>query len=115
MTRKRGRARQLFDAHADTYESLFVSDVVLAEFAWVLRSRYELHSAAIATALAAMLDNATLAWQSRATIVEALRLFEHAKVDFPDCLIVAVAQAHRCDVTATFDQGMRTLPGVRIL
>ena len=55
------RARQLFDAHADVDESLFVSDVVLAEFAWVLRSRYELPSAAIATALGAMLDNATIA------------------------------------------------------
>lgn len=45
-----GRARGLFEAHADADGSLFVSDVVLAEFAWVLKSRYALPREAIARA-----------------------------------------------------------------
>ena len=109
------RARKLVETHSNSDASLFVSDVVLAEFARVLRSRYALPGKAIARTLRAMLDNATLAWQSRSAAVEALRLFEQGSVDFPDCLVVALAQIHNCDAVATFDQGMRTLPKVRLL
>ena len=109
------RSRELVETHAHSDASLFVSDVVLAEFAWVLCSRYALRDKAIARTLRAMLDNATLAWQSRAAAVEALRLFEQGSVEFPDCLVVALAQSHDCEAVATFDQGMRTLPKVRLL
>ena len=109
------RARKLLEAHAHSDASLFVSDVVLAEFAWVLRSRYALPDEAIAQTLRAMLDNATLALQSRSAAVEALRLFGQGGVDFPDCLVVALAQSCNCKAVATFDQGMRTLPKVRLL
>lgn len=109
------RSRELVETHAHSDASLFVSDVVLAEFAWALRSRYALRDKAIARTLRAMLDNATLAWQSRAAAVEALRLFEQGSVDFPDCLVVALAQSHDCEAVATFDQGLRALPKVRLL
>ncbi len=109
------RARKLFEAHAQGDASLFVSDVVLVEFTWVLRSRYDLTGEAIARVLRALVDNATLAWQSRAAAIDALRLFEVGGVDFPGCLVVALAQAHGCEATATFDRGMRALPQVRLL
>ena len=109
------RARELVETHAKSDASLFISDVVLAEFAWVLKSRFALPGDAVAHALRAMLDNATLAWQSRPAAVEALRLFEQGSVDFPDCLIVALAGSAGCEAVATFDQGMRTLPKVRLL
>lgn len=109
------RARDLLEAHADSDASLFVSDVVLAEFVWVLKSRYALPDDAVARALRAMLDNATLAWQSRPAAVAALRLFEPGGVGFPDCLIVALAGSAGCEAVATFDQGMRSLPQVQLL
>jgi predicted nucleic-acid-binding protein len=109
------RARELVESHAESDASLFISDVVLAEFAWVLKSRFALPGDAVAQALRAMLDNATLAWQSRPAAVEALRLFEQGSVDFPDCLIVALAGSAGCEAVATFDQGMRTLPKLRLL
>lgn len=109
------RARDLVELQADRDASLFVSDVVLAEFAWVLRSRYALAGADIARTLRAMFDNATLAWQSRAAATQALALFESGSADFPDCLIVALAQSHNCEAVATFDQGMRALPNVRLI
>jgi len=109
------RARKLFEAHAHSDGSLFVSDVVLAEFAWVLKSRYALPNDAVARALGALLGNATLAWQSREAAVAALRAFEGGGLDFSDCLVAALADAHGCEAVATFDQGMRTLPQVRLL
>lgn len=109
------RARQLFEDEAKSDASLFVSDIVLAEFVWVLRSRYARSNHDIGYTLHALLDNATLAWQSRGAALEALRLFEQGGIDFPDCLVVALAQSHRCEAVATFDQGMRKLPMVRLL
>lgn len=110
-----GRARELFEAHAGADGSLFVTDVVLAEFAWVLKSRYALPREAIARALSALLGNATLAWQSRDAATAALRAFERGGVDYPDCLLVALADAHDCEAVASFDQGMRGLAKVRLL
>jgi predicted nucleic-acid-binding protein len=110
------RARELFEANAGNDAALFVSDVVLAELAWVLRSRYAQPSSTIALALRALLGNATLAWQSREAAVQALRLYDaDPGADFADCLIVALAGAHGCEATATFDRGMRALPAVRVM
>jgi len=108
-------ARELFEANAGNDAALFVSDVVLAELAWVLRSRYAQPAEPIARALRALLGNATLAWQSRAAVAQALQLYEPGGTDFADCLIVALAGAHGCVATATFDRGMQALPGVRLM
>jgi predicted nucleic-acid-binding protein len=108
------RAQALFDANADRDGSLFVSDVVLAELAWVLRSRYDMQPQLVAKALRALLGNATLSWQSPAA-ANALQLHETGGVDFADCLVAALATAQGCEGVATFDRGMRSLPGVRLL
>jgi len=108
-------AHQLFEANAGNDAALFVSDVVLAELAWVLRSRYALATEPVARALRALLGNATLSWQSRAAVAQALQLFEQGGTDFADCLIVALGDAHGCEATATFDRGMQSLPGVRVM
>lgn len=110
------RARKLFDASASKDGSLFVSDAVLAELGWVLRSRYSLEAEAIAGALRALLGNATIGWQSPSAVAAALQTFEaHPNVDFSDCLVVALAQAHDCDAVATFDRGMQGMSGVRLM
>lgn len=108
-------ANELFEANTGNEAALFVSDVVLAELAWVLRSRYSLSAEPIARAFGALLDNATLAWQSRAAVKQALQLYEKGGVDFSDCLIVSLGRQHGCEATATFDRGMRSLPDVRVM
>ncbi len=108
-------ANELFEANAGNDAALFVSDVVLAELAGVLRSRYSLADEPIARAFRALLDNATLAWQSHAAVTQALQLYEQGGADFPDCLIVSLGSQHGCEATATFDRGMRSLPGVRVM
>lgn len=110
------RARQLFDANASHDAALFVSDVVLAKLTWVLRSRYGVEAVSIANTLRALLGNATIAWQSPPAVALALQLFDaQSGVDFPDCLVVALAQTHGCEATATFDRGMQALPSVRLM
>jgi predicted nucleic-acid-binding protein len=109
------QAQALFDANADRDGSLFVSDVVLAELAWVLRSRCDMKPSLVAKALHALLGNATLAWQSPGAVADALELHKTGGVDFADCLVACLAAAQGCEAVATFDRGMRSLPGVRLL
>lgn len=107
---------RLFDANRDADGALFVSDVVIVEMAWVLRTRYAIDARALAGALQALLDNVTIAWQSRDAVSLAVEWLEAGvATDFPDCLVVALAHRHGCESTATFDRGMEGLPGVRRL
>lgn len=109
------RAQALFDANAERDGTLFVSDVVVAELVWVLRGRYALGTELIAKALRGLTGNATLAWQSPAAMAGAIDLYEGGSVDFADCLLAALAQERGCEATATFDRGMRSLSGVRLI
>lgn len=89
---------------------------MLAELAWVLRGRYALKAEAIASALRALLGSATIAWQSPAAVALALQLFDaQPGGEFSDCLVVAQAQTHGCEATATFDRDKQALPGVRLI
>ena len=109
------RAQALFDANAERDGTLFVSDVVLAELAWVLRSRYGQGSELIGRAVRGLLGNATLAWQSPEAAARALELYQVGGVDFSDCLVAALAGERGCEAVATFDRGMQSLPGVRLI
>lgn len=107
---------RLFDANQGVDGALFISDVVVVEMAWILRARYDVAPPAFARAVQALLDNATIAWQSRDAVSLALVWFEsRAAAEFADCLIVALAHRHGCTSTATFDRGMTDLPDVRTL
>lgn len=105
-------ARALLDSQAEADASFFVSDVVLAELAWVLHSAYGYGRSEIAKALQALVDNATLRFQSVDTVRAALRSCESGPVGFPDCMIAATAVSAGCERTVTFDDAMTKLAGV---
>ncbi len=109
------RAKALFDQHSQEDGALFVSDIVLVELCWTLESSYRLARKDIATTLRALLDNATVQLESNAAVSAALTHFETGSTGFPDCLIVAKANAHGCEHTVTFDRRMRQLAGVKLL
>jgi predicted nucleic-acid-binding protein len=108
------RARDLFERQAAAEDTLYVSDPVIAELTWVLKSRYAQGTESVARTLRALLGNATVTWQSPRAVREAVGLFERGGVDFADCLLVALAQSGGCEAVATFDRGMRGLPAVRV-
>ena len=109
------RIDALLDAHGGSPGSLMVSDVVLAEALWVLRSAYAQDKAAQCRALKSLLDEPAFAFENRAAVNAALELFEGSTCGFSDCLVVAKHADLGCDFTATFDRRMRQLPGVALL
>lgn len=82
---------------------------------WTLRLAFDQNKAAQLIAVRSLLDEAALAFEDREAVGRALDLFEQSACGFSDCLVVAKHAQHGCDFTATFDRGMRKLPGVRAL
>ena len=108
------RIDSLLATHGSGPGSLLVTDVVLAEALWTLRAAYDQDKAAQMTAVRSLLQETAFAFEDREAVLQAVELFERCSCGFSDCLVVAKHARHGCDFTATFDRGLRKLPGARV-
>ena len=109
------RIDSLLAKYGSTPESLLVTDVVLAEAVWTLRSAFDQTKAAQLSAVNSLLNETAFAFEDREAVSRAAILFEQSSCGFSDCLIVAKHGHLDCEFTATFDRGMSKLPSVKIL
>ena len=109
------RIDALLAEHGGAPGSLLVSHVVLVEAVWTLRSAYAQDKASQLIALKSLLAETAFAFEDSATVTRAVSMFELGNCGFSDCLIAAKHQRPSCQFTATFDRGMRELPGVKLL
>jgi predicted nucleic-acid-binding protein len=109
------RIDALLATYGVTPGSLLVTDVVLAEAVWTLKSAFDQDKPAQLLAVRSLLDETAFAFEDRDAVTTAISLFEAGSCGFADCLVVAKHARLGCDFTATFDRGMRKLPGVRVL
>jgi predicted nucleic-acid-binding protein len=109
------RIDSLLAEHGTTPGSLLVTDVVLAEALWTLRAAFDQDKAAQLLAVRSLVQEAAFAFEDRQAVLHATEMFERGSCGFSDCLVVAKHARHGCDFTATFDRGMRKLPGARVL
>jgi predicted nucleic-acid-binding protein len=109
------RIDQLLAEHGGLPGSLLVTDVVLVEAVWTLKSAFEQDKHAQLIAVRSLLEETAFAFEDREAVAAALTLFESGLCGFADCLVVAKHARQGCDFTATFDRGMRKLPGVKVL
>lgn len=109
------KARRLFEERSGQDGAIWVAQTVLVEMAWVLMRTYGRSRADVAGALRALASNATVALEEAASVADALALFEAGSADLADCLLAARAARQEVEFLATFDRGMRSLPGVKLL
>lgn len=109
------RIDALLAAHGGTPGSLLVTDVVLVEAVWTLKSAFEQDKEAQLVAVRSLLEETAFAFEDREAVAEAALLFEAGSCGFADWLVVAKHAWQGCAFTATFDRGMRKLPGIRLL
>ena len=109
------RIDSLLAAHGAMPGSLLVTDVVLVEAIWTLRSAFEQDKHAQSLAVRSLLEETAFAFEDRDAVLAALSLFEAGSCGFAGCLVVAKHARQGCDFTATFDRVMRKLPGVKVL
>jgi predicted nucleic-acid-binding protein len=109
------RIDALLAAHGGRPGSLLVTDAVLAEAVWTLKSAFDQDERAQSIAVRSLLNETAFAFEDREAVAAALGLFEAGSCGFADCLVVAKHARQGCDFTATLDRGMRKLPGVKVL
>ena len=105
------RARKLIKRELAAGRRIFVSQLVLLETEWVLRSRYNLPKLSIIETISGLLDAADLGFEDEQSIEEALFIWKDTPADFADCLIGARNRRLGCRATATFDVKAAKLPG----
>ncbi len=104
------KARKLIKREVAAGRCVFVSQLVLLETEWVLRSRYSLQNTEIIEAISGLLDAAEVRFEDEPAIEEALFNWKDGAADFSDCLIGAHNRRLGCSATATFDTKAVKLP-----
>lgn len=105
------KARRLIRREIVAGRRVFVSQLVLLETEWVLRSRYGLQKTEIIEAVSGLLDADDIQFEDEPAIEEALFVWKDRSVGFADCLIGARNKRLGCSATATFDMKASRLPG----
>ena len=91
---------------AEPDATFFLSDVVLAEVAWVLSDTYGFSREELASALESLVNRSDLFFEDRVRFRRAVKHLADGG-DFPDFLILARAQAEGCTALASFDKGLK--------
>lgn len=104
------KARKLIKREVAVGRRIFVSQLVLLETEWVLRSRYSLPKNLIIEAMSRLLDATDVQFEDEPAIEEALFVWKDATADFADCLIGAQNRRLGCRATASFDVKACKLP-----
>lgn len=105
------KARKLIKREVAAGRIVFVSQLVLLETEWVLRSRYSMPKNRIVETISSLLDAADVQCEGESAIEEALFNWRDANADFADCLIGARNRRLGCRATATFDVKASRLAG----
>lgn len=105
------RVDRLLSRGPDAGEVFFLSDVVLAELAWVLHATYRIKKRDIARAVRELLEAEHLAFESSDRCWRAVRRYEAGSGGLADYLIAERARDAGCELVATLDESLLTEPG----
>ena len=104
-------ADQLIEQRLSLEEQGFISAIVIAETAWVLRRSYRWSTLQLADAMELLLAAGTLVVENSQAVAEAVTMVRQGRGDFTDALIGAAARKAGCSQVMTFDRGALRLPG----
>jgi predicted nucleic-acid-binding protein len=105
------KAQRLIKREAGLGEPVFISQLVLLEVEWVLRSRYGFAKNEILRAFSGMLDSVELSIEDEPSVEQALFTWKESNAEFADCIIGARHLHLGCRATASFDARAIKLPG----
>lgn len=105
------KANKLIQWEVTAGRGVLVSQLVLLETEWVLRSRYGFSKIQLLEVIASLLDTLDIQLEDGQSVEEAIYHWKDANADFADCLIAARYRRLGCGSTATFDVRAGKLPG----
>ena len=106
------RSRNLFARAAAGELTLVLTNLALAETAWVLQSFYSLDRTEIAAALKGVVESTGIEVQDKRILLSTLRNFAQTDVNFVDAYHAAVASAESIAVVS-FDRDFDQFPGIK--
>jgi len=109
------RAKRIVDRAYAESETLFLSDVVLVEAAWVLARSYRQTRRELLAILRSVLDSDILTFESLQRFSRTLDAFEQGPGDFADYLLRERALEAGCKSVVTFDRRLKGQQGFRVL
>ena len=108
--------RQATVAEAFVNRGAWISHVVLAETAWVLRRAYKLDETGIAEAIEMLLKHATMSLQDPDVVAAALDQYRgRPSLGFSDCLVLEIARKAGHLPLGTFDKNLSRVKGTERL
>ncbi len=99
--------------YLDEADQLLLSDLIVAEVAYVLESYYDVARAQIAETLRSILSFRAIEVVDEALLQRAVELYEVHRLDFADAYLVASAERTGVGVVASFDRGIDRVGTVR--
>ena len=105
------KANKLIQREVTAGRGVLVSQLVLLETEWVLRSRYGFSKIQLLEVIASLLDTREIQLEDEQSVEEAIYHWKDADADFADCLIAARHRRLGCSATATFDARVVKLAG----
>ena len=106
-----GQARRA-RAFVDTADELVLTDPVVAEIEFVLRSVYRLARTKVAQTLQMILALPAIVVGDLDLLTDAIDIYEHTPVDFQDAYLAACARQHAPARIASFDRDFDRIPGI---
>jgi predicted nucleic-acid-binding protein len=97
-----GRATALLAAG----EELLLADLVVAECVYVLESFYEVPRARLAELMRAALALTSIRVTDEPSLLRALEVYEHDRLDFAEAYLVAQAEATGVGAIVSFDRSV---------
>ena len=108
-------AERFVDAHCSSDDPGYVSRIVVAETAWVLKDVYDYDRSQIASAVRGILNVSQFEIESADEVHAAVTDFEKFPAGFTDCLLARTNASAGCDYTITFDRKAAKLAGFELL
>ncbi len=105
------KANKLIQREVTAGRGVLVSQLVLLETEWVLRSRYGFSKIQLLEVIASSLDTRDIQLEDEQSVEEAIYQWKEANADFADCLIAARHRRLGCSATATLDARAGKLTG----
>ena len=105
------KANKLIQWEVTAGRGVLVSQLVLLETEWVLRSRYGFSKIQLLEVIASSLDTRDIQLEDEQSVEEAIYQWKEANADFADCLIAARHRRLGCSATATLDARAGKLTG----
>lgn len=92
----------------------FITQIVLVETVWVLKTVYRIPKAGLISVIDGLLTTRQLRVEGSELVVRALRSYRVGNGDFSDALIATVCAANGCGETLSFDRKAANV-GMRLI